>query len=214
MGPFKVRCFRRTFVAAAGAVITAVSVLAQTPTYPNIGRAPSDDEIRKWDIAVGPSGRELPPGNGDVPQGVLLYLTKHCVVCHGAALEGTQYGPRLAGGAGTLGTPTPLRTVGSYWPYATTVWDYINRAMPRSPYQAGSLAPNEVYALTAFLLYKKASSKRPTHSMPRACRRSACPTGMVSFLRGRTGSGISGRAGLAGAGHKTATTCFSEPGRA
>lgn len=171
MGPFKVRCSPSVFVAAAGAVITAVSVLAQTPTYPNIGRAPSDDEIRKWDIAVGPSGRELPPGNGDVPQGVLLYLTKHCVVCHGAALEGTQYGPRLAGGAGTLGTPTPLRTVGSYWPYATTVWDYINRAMPRSPYQAGSLAPNEVYALTAFLLYKngiiKATDTLDATSLPK-----------------------------------------------
>jgi cytochrome c len=171
MGRFKVRCSRSVFAATAIALIAAVSTLAQTPSYSNIGRTPSDDEIRKWDIAVGPSGKELPPGSGDVPQGVVLYLTKHCVVCHGAALEGTQYGPRLAGGAGTIATPAPLRTVGSYWPYATTVWDYINRAMPRSPYQPGSLTANEVYALTAFLLYKngiiKATDTLDAASLPK-----------------------------------------------
>jgi hypothetical protein len=154
MGRFRMRCSRSAFIAVGLAAVAAVSALAQTPTYRNIGRTPTGDEIRKWDIAIGPSGKELPPGNGTVPQGIVLYLSKGCVVCHGPTLEGTVYGPRLAGGAGTLATPAPVRTVGSYWPFATTLWDYINRAMPRSPYQQGSLTPNEVYALTAFVLYK------------------------------------------------------------
>jgi S-disulfanyl-L-cysteine oxidoreductase SoxD len=147
-------CSRSLVVVAALAAISAVAARAQTPSYPGIGRAPSPDEIRKWDIAIGPSGTELPPGRGTVPQGEILYVTKHCVVCHGPRFEGTVYGPRLIGGAGTLTSPQPVRTVGSYWPFATTLWDYINRAMPRSPYQEGSLTPDEVYSLTALLLYQ------------------------------------------------------------
>jgi cytochrome c len=141
-------------VIAGLAILTAVSVAAQSRTYPDIGRPPSADEIRTWDIAIGPAGKELPQGTGNAIQGTFLYISKRCIVCHGAALEGTQYGPRLAGGFGTLDTPSPVRTVGSYWPFATTLWDYINRAMPRSPYQEGSLTPNEVYSLTALILYK------------------------------------------------------------
>jgi hypothetical protein len=148
------RCSPEIAIAALLAMATAASGLAQTRSYPDIGRTPTADEIRKWDIAIGPGGKELPPGRGTVPQGAFLYFAKRCTVCHGSVLEGTQYGPRLAGGHGTLATSEPVRTVGSYWPFATTLWDYINRAMPRSPYQEGSLTPDEVYALTAFILYK------------------------------------------------------------
>lgn len=154
MAPFKMRCSPDIAIAAGLAILTAASALAQGRAYPDLGRTPTTEEIRKWDIAIGPAGKELPPGSGGVPQGAFLYFSKRCIVCHGSALEGTQYGPRLAGGSGTLATSVPVRTVGSYWPFATTLWDYINRAMPRSPYQEGSLTPNEVYALTAFVLYK------------------------------------------------------------
>jgi cytochrome c len=97
---------------------------------------------------VGPQGKELPPGRGTAREGASIYAQK-CAACHGAT--GTE-GPadRLVGGQGTLAGDRPVRTVGSYWPYATTVWDYINRAMPVN--NPGSLTPNEVYALTAFIL--------------------------------------------------------------
>src|SRR5512132_547925 len=98
MGRFRMRCSRSAFIAVAIAAVTAGSALAQTPAYRNIGRTPTGDEIRKWDIAIGPSGKELPPGSGTVPQGIILYVSKRCFVCHGPALEGTVYGPRLAGG--------------------------------------------------------------------------------------------------------------------
>jgi cytochrome c len=156
MAASRLRCFRRLSIAfALGAVITGDAVVvAQTPTYPDDGRTPTADELRSWDIAVGPSGKELPPGSGDALQGAVLYFSKRCTFCHGQSLEGTQYGPRLAGGQGTLGTASPVRTVGSYWAFATTLWDYINRGMPRAPLKEGSLTANEVYALTAFLLYR------------------------------------------------------------
>ncbi len=153
-GRSRTRCSREIVIAAALALVTAVSAIGQTRRYPEIGRSPSADEVKRWDIAIGPTGTELPPGSGNVPQGTFLYLSKRCIVCHGPALEGTKYGPRLAGGQGTLATSEPIRTVGSYWPFATTFWDYINRAMPRTPYQEGPLTPDEVYSLTAFVLYK------------------------------------------------------------
>src|SRR5574339_562773 len=117
MAPFRMRCSAEIRICLALATLTVVSVMAQDRTYPEIGRTPTADEIKKWDIAIGPSGKELPPGSGNVMQGMFFYITKHCIVCHGTELEGTQYGPRLAGGFGTLATPVPVRTVGSYWPF-------------------------------------------------------------------------------------------------
>ena len=121
---------------------------AQAPVF-SVGRAPTAEEIKAWDISVGPSGKELPPGKGTAKEGAPLYAQK-CVACHGAKGEGGS-APALVGGRDTLTTIHPLKTVGSYWPFATSIWDYINRAMPRG--QPQSLQPNEVYALTALLLY-------------------------------------------------------------
>jgi cytochrome c len=121
---------------------------AQAPVF-NVGRAPTADEIKAWDISVGPAGKELPPGRGTAREGAPLYAAK-CAACHGAKGEGGS-APALAGGRDTLTTIQPLKTVGSYWPFATSIWDYINRAMPRG--QPQSLPPNDVYALTALLLY-------------------------------------------------------------
>jgi mono/diheme cytochrome c family protein len=129
-------------------------VLAQTPTYKNVGRAPTKQEIEAWDIAAGPDGKGLPPGQGTAKEGAPIFAAK-CALCHGADAEGAKIGPRLTGGKAEIETFTtfrPIRTLGAYWPYATTVWDYINRAMPRN--QAGTLTANEVYALTAFVLSK------------------------------------------------------------
>lgn len=107
------------------------------------GSMPSTEEIRAVDIAVGPDGSGLPPGQGTVAEGEAVYKAK-CVACHGATgSEGP--GPRLVGG--TL----PVTTIGSYWPYATTIFDYVRRAQPVD--QPGSLTDQEVYAVTAWLLH-------------------------------------------------------------
>ena len=140
---------------AAGIVLlTATASLAQTPSYSNIGRSPTKEEIQAWDISVGPDGKGLPPGQGTAKDGAPIFAVK-CAVCHGPNGEGAKIGPRIVGGIAdteTLTTLKPVRTVGGYWPYATTVWDFINRAMPRG--QSGTLTPTEVYALTAFILAK------------------------------------------------------------
>jgi cytochrome c len=128
-------------------------IRAQAPEYPGIGRPPTGEELRRWDFAISPSGQELPPGSGTARAGISVYVAK-CQVCHGPALGGTIYGPPLVGDKATLTTRNPVRTVGSFWAYSTTVWDYINRAMPRAPFKEGSLTASEVYALTAFVLFR------------------------------------------------------------
>jgi mono/diheme cytochrome c family protein len=135
---------------AVMALATCVAARAQTPTYKNVGRAATEKEIQAMDIAIGPEGKELPPGKGTAKEGAKLYANK-CAMCHGQTEGGGPLGPALVGGKGTLNTLRPVMTVGSYWPFATTIWDYINRAMPRM--NEGSLSADEVYALTAFLLH-------------------------------------------------------------
>lgn len=115
-----------------------------------LGRVPTEAEIRGWDIDVAPDGSNLPPGSGTVAQGRAIYALQ-CVACHGENGKGAAMPAPLAGGAGTLKTAKPLMTVGGYWPYATTLFDYIRRAMPFDRPQ--SLKPEEVYALTAYLLH-------------------------------------------------------------
>ena len=130
------------------AIIATAAVLAQSPHY-GLGRTPSPTELRAWDIAVSPDGHGLPPGSGSAADGKPIYATR-CALCHGATgREGPQ--DILAGGQGTLSTVKPLKTVGSYWPYATTLWDYVNRAMPFD--HPGTLPPDQVYATVAYVLY-------------------------------------------------------------
>jgi hypothetical protein len=115
-----------------------------------IGQTPGQDMLTQWNIDIGPDGAGLPPGHGSVAEGKMVFET-HCVACH--ALSTTTpalTGPTLAGGRGTLATLRPIRTVGSYWPYATTLFDYVRRAMPfNAPH---SLSDDEVYAVTAYIL--------------------------------------------------------------
>jgi mono/diheme cytochrome c family protein len=152
MGAFKMRF--SSSLATGIVLLSAAAALAQAPSYANVGRAPTKEEIQAWDISVGPDGKGLPPGQGTAKEGAPIFAAK-CAVCHGANGEGAKIGPRVVGGIAdteTLTTLKPVRTVGGYWPYATTVWDFINRAMPRG--QSGTLTANEVYALTAFILAK------------------------------------------------------------
>jgi mono/diheme cytochrome c family protein len=114
-----------------------------------LGRAASSEEIALRDMAIGPLGLELPAGTGTARTGQSIYET-HCLHCHGDKGEG-GLDPRLAGGLGTLTTAEPIKTIGSYWPYATTIFDYVRRAMPL--YTPGSLTNDQTYALTAYLLY-------------------------------------------------------------
>lgn len=127
-------------------LLLAAPACAGEPHF-GYGRAPTPAEIEDWAITARPDGQGLPPGKGSVAQGDELFQTQ-CAACHGTFGEGTRYA-RLAGD-GKLTGDRPEQTIGSYWPYAVTVFDYINRAMPFPAPR--SLSADEVYALTAFLL--------------------------------------------------------------
>jgi len=132
---------------------------SQSPTY-GVGKTPTEKEIRAWDIAISPTGTELPPGRGTSQEGAALYVQKGCAGCHGAAGSG-GHAPTLVSRKGTPPLPNmpclapcvnDSNSMAVHSPFATTIWDYINRGMPLG--KEGSLTPNEVYALTAFILYK------------------------------------------------------------
>ena len=142
-------CFN--FFASLVALASCGAALAQTPDYKNVGRAPTEQEVQAMDIAIGTDGKELPPGSGTTKDGAKIFKAK-CEVCHGANMEGSPMAPALVGGKGTLTSLRPKLTVGSYWPFSTTIFDYIRRAMPR--YQEGSLSADEVYSLVALVLYR------------------------------------------------------------
>ena len=114
-----------------------------------LGRLATPGEIAAWDIDVRPDGQGLPEGKGDVATGEELFQEK-CAACHGEFGEGVGRWPVLAGGTDSLKSDDPVKTVGSYWPYLSTVYDYINRAMPFG--DAQSLSADETYAIVAYLL--------------------------------------------------------------
>lgn len=131
------------------ALLAAVPAAAQAQGL-GLGRPALPEEVAAWDIDVRPDGQGLPEGSGDVMTGEGLY-EDNCAVCHGTFGEGVDRWPMLAGGEGSLTHDSPEKTVGSYWPYLSTVFDYVNRAMPYG--NARSLTSDEVYAITAYLLY-------------------------------------------------------------
>ena len=128
-----------------------------TASNPHLGRVVTQSEIAAWDISIAPDGTGLPPGSGTVKEGEAVFAAK-CAVCHGPAGAGLPPGvapagvpaPQLVGGFGTLTGNKPVKTVGSYWPTATTLFDYVRRAMPYT--QPQSLTNDEVYALAAYIL--------------------------------------------------------------
>jgi len=114
-----------------------------------VGHAPTEEDLRGLSVMVTTDGDGLPPGSGTAAQGKRVFAER-CASCHGPVGDGGD-GPALVGGQGTLATPKPKRTVGSYWPYATTLWDYVNRAMPFN--RPGTLTHDEVYAVSAYVLF-------------------------------------------------------------
>jgi mono/diheme cytochrome c family protein len=124
------------------------AVLAAPPPRPRFGEPTNPGRIAAWDLLPGRDGSNLPPGRGSVREGQSIFAAR-CAMCHGQAGAGKP-ADRLTGGIGSLITPHPLRTVASYWPYATTLFGYIRVAMPIN--RPRSLTPNEVYALCAYIL--------------------------------------------------------------
>ncbi|MBY6069453.1 c-type cytochrome [Leisingera aquaemixtae] len=139
--------YHKLFAASALGLCLAVPAFAGSF---GLGRPALPEEITAWDLDVAPDGTGLPEGSGDVFTGEEVFA-EHCAVCHGDFAEGVGNWPKLAGGEGTLADKDPLKTVGSYWPYLSTVWDYVNRSMPFG--NAQSLEPDEVYAIVAYILY-------------------------------------------------------------
>lgn len=116
----------------------------------DLGRAVNSNELRAWDIDIRPDGLGLPEGQGTVAEGEALY-SERCALCHGDFGEAVGRWPALAGGTDTLQSERPTKTIGSYWPYLSTLWDYLYRTMPYG--NAQSLTNDQVYSLVAYLLY-------------------------------------------------------------
>lgn len=152
-------------IAAVAALAWATRAGAQA--YPGYGVPATASQVAGWDISIPPDGSGLPQGSGTARQGAGIYAAK-CQGCHGAEGAG-QPNDRLVGGRSTLKDPVAVRTVGSYWPYATTLFDYIRRAMPLP--QPQSLTADETYALAAYLLERngiiKAGDKMNAKTLPR-----------------------------------------------
>ena len=135
---------------AAFAVLALLGITrAQAQGAYGIGHVATPAEIAGWNIDIDRDGHNLPPGSGSVSHGHEVF-DQQCAACHGAKGEG-GLGDQLVGGQGTIATPKPVRTVGSYWPYAPTLFDYIRRAMPQNAPQ--SLDNNDVYAVSAYILH-------------------------------------------------------------
>lgn len=151
--------FKPTMLLPVVVLFACGAAMAQSPAY-KVGRPATSEELRSWDNLVGPRGRELPLGKGTAVEGAAIFAAK-CAMCHGLDGQGgvpvpDGFGltyPRLAGGVGTLNTAKPTKTPASNMPYPTTIFDFIQRAMPAWP-MPKNLTPDNVYALTAFILAK------------------------------------------------------------
>src|SRR4051794_226586 len=151
---------------------------------PNLGRVATPEEIAAWDISIGPDGAGLPPGSGTARQGEAVYLER-CVGCHGGRGAGKP-NDQLAGGQGTLGPgQAPVKTVGSFWPYATTVFDYVRRAMPLN--ESKSLTNDETYAVVAYILQINGVVSENDTMDARTLPKVKMPNrdGFVTFTRGK-----------------------------
>ena len=169
------------FLAAAALALGSNATVAESP---NLGRVATSAELALWDISIGTGGAGLPPGNGTAKQGEAVYAAK-CLLCHGEKAAGKP-NDALVGGRGTLTSDqVPMKTVGSFWPHATTLFDYVRRAMPLN--ESKSLTNDDVYAVVAYILYLNGitgendtidAQKLPEIRMPNA-------DGFVMFARGK-----------------------------
>jgi S-disulfanyl-L-cysteine oxidoreductase SoxD len=140
---------RRVALIASLVLAACASQPVSNGRPPALGAPASPEEIARYDISIPPGGAGLPGGSGTARQGAAVYAAK-CVACHGDKGAGKP-ADALAGGQGTLASKAPMRTVGSYWPYATTLFDYVRRAMPIT--NPLSLSDDEVYAVSAYVLF-------------------------------------------------------------
>jgi S-disulfanyl-L-cysteine oxidoreductase SoxD len=175
------RKFLRTVAPAALFALASPAFAQQSP---NLGKPISAEDLAAWDISIGPDGAGLPPGSGTVKQGEAVFGAK-CQACHGEKGAGTP-NDRLVGGQGSLpGDKPPVKTIGSYWPYATTLFDYIRRAMPFN--ESKSLTSDEVYGVVAYLLNLNGvipeSETMNAQSLPKVTMPNR--EGFVVFARGK-----------------------------
>jgi S-disulfanyl-L-cysteine oxidoreductase SoxD len=166
------------------ASILAAALAAFAAESPNLGRVATPEEIAPWDISIGADGVGLPPGSGTPKQGETVYAAK-CVACHGEKGAGKP-NDQLVGGQGTLpGDKAPVKTVGSFWPYATTVFDYVRRAMPYN--ESKSLTDDEIYAVVAYILNLNGIIADNDTMDAQTLRKVKMPNrdGFVTFSRGK-----------------------------
>jgi S-disulfanyl-L-cysteine oxidoreductase SoxD len=153
------RFYKLFVMAVALAACSAAS--AQSAKYEGVGRAATPEEIKALDISIGPAGKEYPPGHGTAKEGAPVFAAK-CAICHGSTgEEGGVLGPRIVGKVGTRGGIQA-------WPYPTTIFDFIQRAMPR--FNEGTLKSDQIYALTAFLLNRAGIIKEDDEMNPNTMR--------------------------------------------
>jgi len=178
---------RKVLVAAAPATALAVVLALASTAFaqqgPNLGKPISQEDLASWDISIGPDGAGLPSGSGTVKQGEAVFAAK-CQACHGEKGAGRP-NDRLVGGQGSLpGDKPPIKTVGSYWPYATTLFDYIRRAMPFN--ESKSLTNDEVYGVVAYLLNLNGVIPEGDTMNAQSLPKVAMPNrdGFIAFTRG------------------------------
>jgi mono/diheme cytochrome c family protein len=139
----------RDVIAASAAALALVLGSGASAQSPNLGKPIAAEDLATWDISIPPDGAGLPPGAGTVKQGEIVFMAK-CQACHNEKGAG-QPNDRLVGGQGSLpGDKPAVKTVGSYWPYATTLFDYVRRAMPLN--ESKSLTNDEAYGVVAYIL--------------------------------------------------------------
>src|SRR5229473_3305897 len=175
---------RKFLRAAAPAALFALASPAFAQQSPNLGKAISAEDLASWDISIGPDGVGLPAGSGTVKQGEAVFAAK-CQACHGEKGAGRP-NDRLVGGQGSLpGDKPPVKTVGSYWPYATTLFDYIRRAMPLN--ESKSLTNDEAYGVVAYLLNLNGVIPEAETINAQSLPKVAMPNrdGFIAFARGK-----------------------------
>jgi S-disulfanyl-L-cysteine oxidoreductase SoxD len=175
---------RKTLLAAAPAAVLAIASPLFAQQSPNLGKPISQEDLAPWDISIGPDGTGLPPGSGTAKQGEAVFAAK-CQACHGEKGAG-QPSDRLVGGQGSLpGDKPATKTIGSYWPYATTLFDYIRRAMPLN--ESKSLTNDELYSVVAYLLNLNGviteSETINAQSLPKVTMPNR--DGFITFARGK-----------------------------
>jgi S-disulfanyl-L-cysteine oxidoreductase SoxD len=174
----------RSALLIAGSILATTSAIAFAAESPDLGRVATSEEIASWDVSIGPDGVGLPPGGGTPKQGEAIYAAR-CVACHGEKGAGKP-NDQLVGGQGTLpGDRPPVKTVGSFWPYATTVFDYVRRAMPYN--ESTSLRNDEVYAVVAYILNLNGIIADNDTMDEQTLRKVKMPNrdGFVTFSRGK-----------------------------